>query len=53
MSFLLAMAAIAISGQMIKEVAMDVMKVPARSFYNGNFNVIKNFESILKICKVK
>ena len=58
MSFLLALFSIGIGASLVKEVAKDVTKIPARSQMqqdckNGNFDVVKNFEEILYVCDVK
>lgn len=58
MSLLLALFSIGLAGQMVKEVASELNKAPikreiAEDEKNGNFDVVKNFESILKICGVK
>ena len=58
MSLLLALFSIGLAGQMVKEVASELNKAPikreiAEDEKNGNFDVEKNFESILKICGVK
>lgn len=58
MSLLLAFASMYIAGKVVAEVGRDATKVPARSQIqkdskNGTFDVVKSFESILKICDVK
>lgn len=58
MSLLLALFSIGLGASLVKEVAKDVTKIPARSQMqedskNGNFDVIKNFENILYVCDVK
>lgn len=58
MSLLLALFGIGLGASMLKEVAKDVTKIPARSQIqqdskNGNFDVVKNFEDILYVCDVK
>ena len=58
MSFLLALFSIGIGASLVKEVAKDVTKIPARSQMqqdckNGTFDVVKNFEDILYVCDVK
>ena len=58
MSLLLALFSIGIGASLVKEVAKDVTKIPARSQMqqdckNGTFDVVKNFEDILYVCDVK
>ena len=58
MSLLLAAFAIGLGASLVKEVAKDVTKIPARSQIqedskNGTFDVVKNFEEILYINDVK
>lgn len=58
MSLLLALFGIGLGASMVKEVAKDVTKIPARSKIqedskNGTFDVVKNFEEILYVCDVK
>ena len=58
MSLLLALASLAIAGKVVGEIVDDVKTVPARSKIQedakkGNFDVVKNFEEILRICNVK
>ena len=58
MSFLLAIASIYVAGKVVSEIGKDVTKIPARSQIQqdsktGTFDVVKSFESILKICGVK
>lgn len=58
MSLLLAFASMYIAGKVVAEVGRDVTKIPARSQIqkdskNGEWDVVKSFESILKICDVK
>ena len=54
MSLLLALFSIGLAGQMVKEVAGELKNAPVRRDIaedekTGNFDVVKNFESILKI----
>lgn len=58
MSLLLCAFMLGMTGKMIKDVAKDVTKMPARSQIqedskNGTFDVVKNFENILYVCDVK
>lgn len=58
MSLLLALFSIGLGASLVKEVAKDTTKVPARSRIeekckSGNFNVVENFEDILYVCDVK
>lgn len=58
MSLLLALFGIGLATSMVKEVAKDVTKIPARSQIQqdskeGTFNVVKDFEQILSVCDVK
>lgn len=58
MSLLLCAFMIGMTGKIVKEVAKDVTKIPAREQIqedtrNGTFDVVKNFEQILHICDVK
>ena len=58
MSLLLALFSIGLGASLVKEVAKDVTKIPARSQIqedskNGSFDVIKNFEEILYVNDVK
>lgn len=58
MSLLLALFSIGLGASLVKEVAKDVTKIPARSQIqedskNGTFDVVKNFEKILYINDVK
>lgn len=58
MSLLLALFSIGIGASMVKEVAKDATKVPARSRIqenckNGSFDVISDFEDILHVCDVR
>lgn len=58
MSLLLAFASMYIAGKVVAEVGKDITKIPARKEIQedsktGEFDVIKSFESILKICEVK
>lgn len=47
-----------IAGKVVAEVGKDITEIPARSKIQeqskkGNFDVVENFEEILKICEVK
>lgn len=58
MSLLLALFGIGLATSMVKEVAKDVTKIPARSQIQqdskeGTFDVVRNFEEILYVCDVK
>ena len=58
MSLILAFASIYIAGKVVKEVGKDITKIQARkevveASKNNSFDVISQFESILKICEVK
>ena len=58
MALLLALASMYIAGKVVGEIASDARKIPARSQIQqdsktGTFDVVKSFESILKICGVK
>ena len=55
---LLAFASMYIAGKVVKEVGKDITKIQARkevveASKNNSFDVISQFESILKICEVK
>ncbi len=58
MSLILAFASMYICGKVVKEVGKDITKIQARkevveASKNNSFDVISQFESILKICEVK
>lgn len=58
MSLILAFASMYIGGKVVKEVGKDITKIQARkevveASKSNSFDVISQFESILKICEVK
>ena len=58
MSLILAFASMYIAGKVVKEVGKDITKIQARkevveASKSNSFDVISQFESILKICEVK
>ena len=58
MSLILAFASMYIAGKVVKEVGKDITKIQARkevveASKNNSFDVISQFESILKICEIK
>ena len=58
MSLILAFASMYIAGKVVKEVGKDITKIQARkevveASKTNSFDVVNQFESILKICEVK